>query len=520
MAYTKPGIEISQKQTTVSPIIEAPGALGACVIGIPYKWYAPDVEFALDSEGIPYLESLSYDPASPLTVDLTQIYPAEDEIVDNSVIVDLQLTTDGSKKHLKPSEFTVNEATGQVEILAGAIPTGQTATPIVGFSTSISGMQGKYRTPSTEELKELVGETVSWNPLGFAAQLATSVSSQATSIYGIKEDTADAHLAAIEDLEIEDPYALAPLTQTEYSSYNGHVVKMSKPKNKKERIVFTSPTVDYSSGNKQTIAEAVRDVNASINEKRYFSIHPDAGYVLENRHISTLRASFIQAFFGGNFSVKPLLVNPLEIGSKKYPKDTEITDTIIDEIIDAGEHLDNLLVYAPVPGYYYSAMCAGAVAFKEPQDPLTNVGVPGVDRIYRSNKYFSEDHLNTMAEAGTYIMVQDGPGLLYSRHQMSTNNTSIAKRELSITTAVDYVAKFLRGALKGYIGRFNIDATLLSTISMVFEGLKQNLINRGIVSDITMAKLEQDAISKDTVNMDIVITVKYPANKIKITLQF
>lgn len=512
MAYKKPGIEVLQKQVNASPILSAP-ELETCVVGVPYKWYAPEA----DTDA--HLKDVTYSPSSTLTINASGIHKGTEDVVDNSIVIDLQEKNTGKKYHLDPStDFTFNSGSGEITLVSGL--TQSDATPLVGLATSISGMANNFQNiESEQQLKNRVGDLVSWNPLGYGAAITMRNSGASTSIVGISEDTSNAHAGAIDELELKDSYVIAPMTQQHGGLYKTHVTSMSLPANKKERIAFVSPTVDYSSGDKQTIAEAIRDANSAIGEKRYFSVHPDAGYTLESRHVSTLRSSFIQAFFGVSFSLKPLFVSETTIGTKDYAAFSEITDAIVDELI--AQEIEELTVLAPVPGYYYSAMVAGMCVNKSPEEPLTNVSGTALAKVYRSNTYFSEAYLNTIASGGTFILVQDNSNApIYCRHQLSTDNSSIEKSELSITMAIDYTAKYLRSTLKPYIGRFNIDPGLLGTVNAVFEGIKKDLIRRGIIADMALNKLEQDSISKDTINLSVTITPKYPANQIKITLQF
>ena len=117
------------------------------------------------------------------------------------------------------------------------------------------------------------------------------------------------------------------------------------------------------------------------------------------------------------------------------------------------QNLGDLDVFAPVPGSYYCAANAGLLISQLPEQPLTNLPIAGITKVHGSQDHFSEDNLNSMAAGGTYIMTQDvATGPVYSRHQVSTNITSVALRELSVTKAVDYTAKFLRKGIKPYIG--------------------------------------------------------------------
>lgn len=126
-----------------------------------------------------------------------------------------------------------------------------------------------------------------------------------------------------------------------------------------------------------------------------------------------------------------------------------------------------------------------------------------------------------MAGGGTYIMTQNSEqSPIVSRHQVSTDVTSVAKRELSITNALDFTAKFLRNALDPYIGRFNVTPAFLKLVNSILVSSALFLTRSGAIQDIKNISVKQDEVNPDTINVSLEIKVKYPVNYIKITLVF
>jgi hypothetical protein len=125
-----------------------------------------------------------------------------------------------------------------------------------------------------------------------------------------------------------------------------------------------------------------------------------------------------------------------------------------------------------------------------------------------------------MAEGGTYILNELSPGVIVSRHQMSTDITSVAKRELSITNSLDYTAKFIRKALKPYIGKFTISPSFIKLVNTVLVGIGLFLTRQGTINDLQVLSVKQDGISPDTLNVEVNVLVKYPVNYIKLKLIF
>ena len=125
------------------------------------------------------------------------------------------------------------------------------------------------------------------------------------------------------------------------------------------------------------------------------------------------------------------------------------------------------------------------------------------------------------AGGGTWITVQDKPNAALScRHQLSTLVDTIQNRELSITKTVDYVAKRLRDVLEPKIGSFRITQSYLDSLGVIVEGEIRNFVETGVLTSGKVNFVEVDSTNSDTVNIQVIITVPFPANYIALTLQF
>jgi len=101
---------------------------------------------------------------------------------------------------------------------------------------------------------------------------------------------------------------------------------------------------------------------------------------------------------------------------------------------------------------------------------------------------------------------------------LTTDMTSVETRTDSINKVVDYTAKFMRGGLKNFIGRFNITSSFIDTLSHVCQGLLGFLQDTGVLIGSTLNNIVQDENSPDTVLIDITLDVPYPCNYIRLTL--
>lgn len=247
--------------------------------------------------------------------------------------------------------------------------------------------------------------------------------------------------------------------------------------------------------------------------------------MLETRHISTIKPSYIASVFSGTEAagLTAKFASDVVVNNVKYKAFSKITEAVWTALNNAeyGDSNGLVTVYVPIPGYYYGAMAAGQVAGKTPEQPLTNVPTAGIDITHKSQDTFNETDLNTMASGGTYIFTQtNNQSSIVSRHHVSTDVTSVAKRELSVTTALDFTAKFLRNTLSPYIGRFNITPAFIKFVNSVLVSAALFLTRSGIVNDIKGISVSQDEVSADTINVTLEVKVKYPVNYIKITLVF
>jgi hypothetical protein len=116
-------------------------------------------------------------------------------------------------------------------------------------------------------------------------------------------------------------------------------------------------------------------------------------------------------------------------------------------------------------------------------------------------------------------MVNTG-GTVSCRHQLSTDMTSVERREMNITKSVDFTAKYIRNTVAGYIGRSLITPSFLTILGNIIAGLGLTLVKEGRLNGFKVTSVTQDTVSKDTVLVSIEIQPKYPVNYIKIDLIF
>ncbi len=377
-------------------------------------------------------------------------------------------------------------------------------------------------------------------------------------------------------IEAHEVYAIAPLThdETVAQMFKAHIEFMAGPEQKGERILFFNPIVPVRavddvvasglSGNTTASTnEFVTDVNAipglvdrglnpsslAVTDNVFLEIAVSGeirrySVAAVNGVVVSLRSTFssgqnTDAFFSTtilsvaltneDWSIK-VRGDQLLIAGSTLPDKNLVADTVAAK---ATAYKQRRLYYVfpdkvtasvggveeVLPAYYACAAIAGMVAGQPPQQGFTNFPMTGFTGVQGSNDTFSNQQLNTMAGGGTYILMQEAQGApLISRHQLSTNLTSIETRELSITKIVDFTAKFLRTGLRNFIGTFNITTPFLDTLSTVIQGMLSFLVENSVLISADLNNLIQSKDQPDTVLVDITLDVPFPCNYIRLTL--
>jgi hypothetical protein len=389
----------------------------------------------------------------------------------------------------------------------------------------------------------------------------------------------DGWARALEFLESSEVYAIAPLTDDQYVQglLSLHVQTMSQPAERGERIVFLwSPVPDRavdttvisgedgesngtdnsftldSNPNSDLIAQGIDPsdeieyddqlyleiliTESGSSSLRRYSVSNVNGVVLsfrttfaadENEDGFFTTETFDESVEGADWSLKIR-------GDELLIKGTTRRDlsAIASAMAEQGEIYANRRVYylacdavdtsingvtQKIDGHYLSAAVAGQVAQQSPQQPLTNLPINGVSRVYGTDDTFSEKQLDTIADGGRYVMVNLG-GAVVSRHQRSTATTSVEYQELSITKAIDWLAKGLRATNRVFIGRSVITSGFLDQLTMSNEGFLDYAEQLGAVRKALLTSLLQDEDNPDTVLIEVEVAPAYPCNKIKITV--
>ena len=391
--------------------------------------------------------------------------------------------------------------------------------------------------------------------------------------------TVTAHLSALTFLESKDVYTLAPMTDDEFVQqlYATHVESMSQPEERGERICFIwqgqpDRDVDTSlASGEDAEVEGALAVNLGTNPTDAIvgaGLDPSDlsvadGVYLELVTVSLGETNISRYSVASQASALTTIRTTLASGENDdgFYSETDLTDDVGDEGITftlkvrgdellitgtelpdkpaiaessaaQGESYSNRRVFmlycdnvdtsidgvvTPVPGYYVSAAIAGMIAEQSPQQPFTRVSLTGFSQVYGTDSVFSENQLDTIADGGRYVMINQG-GRIASRHQRSTNSASIEARELSITKAIDFLAKGLRATNRAYIGRYVINPGFIDQLVMSNTGYLARVSRAGVVNSAHLKSVLQDSSAPDTVLVEVEVAPAYPCNTIRITI--
>lgn len=391
--------------------------------------------------------------------------------------------------------------------------------------------------------------------------------------------TLDGWLRALELLESAEVYAFAPMTDDEYvqSVAVAHVLAKSDPVERGERIAIfwgavpdRAATITVSSGTSGvtngTEDSFTLDVNpgAELVENGIEPSDPidiDANLYLElvitadgssslrrysvsevNGVVLTLRSTFASTEnTDGFFTTTPLTETLTATDwALKIRGDVLVLSgsTRPDKNARAAAAAEAAAVYATrrayyaicnavdisidgvtqrVPGYYACAVIAGLIAQQPAQQPFTNMTLPSIGRVYGTDDTFSENQLDVMTDGGRLVLSNLG-GRASIRAQVSTSTTSTETIELSITKAIDALAKGLRRVNRVFIGRFGITSGFLDQLTLCNEGYLDYVEDSGLVRKADLTQLLQDTTAPDTILEEVEVTPIYPCNKIRITI--
>jgi hypothetical protein len=431
---------------------------------------------------------------------------------------------------------------------------------------------------STTELEDALAPIDTQNPLGlglfFALLNAPGLEVTGAGVPENSETEPDGTLTGytetFEFLESKDVYAMAPLTHdlNVGAVAELHVDEMSDPENGLERVVFLNPdrptrnantliasgATGNSTGAVSTFDTGVANLPALLAAAGLgagpYTIADDLFLEMENDtdkylilsvsgSVVTVNAIALVGndddFYyedGAPAFPDPIVDRPFTVAVRGAVVANLTEEAIAYAALAQGFANRRVVMTTPdqakasidgleqiIDGYYMNAALAGLTSSKNPQDPLTNVDITGFTGVIGGTDRYGEAQLKIMDGGGLWNIFQEADGQpIRTRHQLTTDMSSVQVREFSITTAVDFVAKFVRGGLRNFIGRFNITTNVQDAISITLDGLGAFMISQGVLSSFTVNRIAQSETQPDKLEIDVTLGVLFPLNEIQVRL--
>lgn len=434
---------------------------------------------------------------------------------------------------------------------------------------------------TTTALEEELAPLDTQNPLGLGMYFAI-LNAPGVEVTGLgvgdasatePDGTLVAYTSAFEYLESKDVYAIAPLTHdnTVGQVAEVHVEELSEPENGLERMVILNPsrptrktdTLVASGATGNVSGPPTNDIQSGIaNLQALLAAQglPGPTYAVTDEVFVNFEDDtnnyLVESVVGGVITIND---GPLASGNEdNFYYDNAGSPVFTTAIVDRpftvkirgaaianlteeataygeiAQGIANRRVVATAPdqakatidgletiidGYYLSAALAGRVSSKNPQQPLTEESITGFTGVIGSSDRYGEMQLKIMNGGGLFIFYQEADGQpVKIRMQVTTDMSTVEQRELSILTALDFTAKFIRTGLRNFIGRFNITTNIRDAVSITLDGLGAFLLRQGVLGSFEVNAIRQSESDPTELEIDVTLGVLYPLNTIRVTL--
>ena len=214
-------------------------------------------------------------------------------------------------------------------------------------------------------------------------------------------------------------------------------------------------------------------------------------------------------------------------GSKRlvlcYPDEVDVSSLVDGSL--ARSDSDTPEAAAAQPGYYLACAVGGLTAGKPPQQGFTNMGIAGIDRVYNSSEYFTEEQLTELSNGGVYIFIQDTPTALpYSIHEVTTDVTALEFSEYMVVKDFDFVAWTYMDTLMPFIGEWNVIPTTIEFIRQALVTTGDTLKSRFVakigspLTDYSIDSVEESSLSSDRIEAFVDVDLPMTLNTIGLHL--
>ncbi len=429
------------------------------------------------------------------------------------------------------------------EVIYGRLMSGTIHIAYKALRTDLSATVLAIADP--DDLKGVFGEVSEDNPLALGVSIALQNTTTRVRAIAISTNDTAGYMSALELAEGERVYGLAPLTQevAVCQAFALHAQGLSTPENALWRVAlvntaipskaavgsFTKDIVNANSGNNFIALSAGKYVLTSTNST-FISDGVTAGdtlnitassgstgaiQILEVTSNQQVVVQAAAAASGVSFYITRTLSKTQRAAAvaamSRSFGDRRVVHVQPDTIVVTVGGRNVVL-----PGYYLCAALSGLIAGFPSQQGFTNIGIAGVSDLSNSNFTFTRAQMNTMAEAGTFLFVQETSGSLpYVRHELTTDMSVLEYRELQQVKNWDFISYFYHDKMKSFTGRWNITPDTISTVRQTLNASSELLKSKKLprigaaLTEAVIESLAQNKANKD--NLDCRMKIKMPA---------
>jgi len=179
-----------------------------------------------------------------------------------------------------------------------------------------------------------------------------------------------------------------------------------------------------------------------------------------------------------------------------------------------------------LPSFYLAAITNGVMAHLPPQQGLSNLSIPSVNRVIGSSFNFTDGELDELAVSGILVFLQtDNSSDPYILRQLTTNMSSLETMEINKVRCLDYATIEFSGAIDGYIGKRNVSTenaidlkdelkatgtTMVDTTDILYLG--------PVITDFTIVEVSIPDTEDDAINAVIEVGTPTSLNKIRLSV--
>jgi len=177
------------------------------------------------------------------------------------------------------------------------------------------------------------------------------------------------------------------------------------------------------------------------------------------------------------------------------------------------------------PGYYLSCAIAGLTAGSPSQKGFSGASVAGINKIYNSDDYFTEEQITELSNAGIWIFEQASdasPPVVV--HEVTTNVASLEFGEYMAVKNFDYVARTFLDTLEVFKSGWNVIPETFDFVEDAARTVGNNLKARYVaqigapLKDFRIDRVEESSLSADRIESYIDVDLPMCLNTLGIHL--